>query len=206
MLESYLTGLMVCGGIIVAIGAQNAYVLGQAIRREHHWWVAGLCMGADILLFSAGMFGLSTLVMAYPVALDVFRWLGVGFLFWLAVVATWRAVLGREQLKSKKSADSRLRVVVATTLAVTLLNPQVYLDTLLLVPAVGSQQPHPYGFLAGAGSASVLWFGLLAWGGAMLAPVLARPLAWRVIDGVIATMMAAIALHLVFNGIKLATV
>ncbi len=206
MLESYLTGLMVCGGIIVAIGAQNAYVLGQAIRREHHWWVAGLCMGADILLFSAGMFGLSTLVMAYPVALDVFRWLGVGFLFWLAVVATWRAVLGREQLKSKKSADSRLRVVVATTLAVTLLNPQVYLDTLLLVPAVGSQQPHPYGFLAGAGSASVLWFGLLAWGGAMLAPVLARPLAWRVIDGVIATMMAAIALHLVFNGIQLATV
>ncbi len=206
MLESYLTGLVVCGGIIVAIGAQNAYVLGQAIRREHHWWVAGLCMGADILLFSAGMFGLSTLVMAYPVALDVFRWLGVGFLFWLAVVATWRAVLGREQLKSKKSADSRLRVVVATTLAVTLLNPQVYLDTLLLVPAVGSQQPHPYGFLAGAGSASVLWFGLLAWGGAMLAPVLARPLAWRVIDGVIATMMAAIALHLVFNGIQLATV
>ncbi len=206
MLESYLTGLVVCGGIIVAIGAQNAYVLGQAIRREHHWWVAGLCMGADILLFSAGMFGLSTLVMAYPVALDVFRWLGVGFLFWLAVVATWRAVLGREQLKSKKSADSRLRVVVATTLAVTLLNPQVYLDTLLLVPAVGSQQPHPYGFLAGAGSASVLWFGLLAWGGAMLAPVLVRPLAWRVIDGVIATMMAAIALHLVFNGIQLATV
>ncbi len=206
MLESYLTGLMVCGGIIVAIGAQNAYVLGQAIRREHHWWVAGLCMGADILLFSAGMFGLSTLVMAYPVALDVFRWLGVGFLFWLAVVATWRAVLGREQLKSKKSADSRLRVVVATTLAVTLLNPQVYLDTLLLVPAVGAQQSHPYGFLAGAGSASVLWFGLLAWGGAMLAPVLARPLAWRVIDGVIATMMAAIALHLVFNGIQLATV
>jgi len=206
VLESYLTGLVVCGGIIVAIGAQNAYVLGQAIRREHHWWVAGLCMGADILLFSAGMFGLSTLVMAYPVALDVFRWLGVGFLFWLAVVATWRAVLGREQLKSKKSADSRLRVVVATTLAVTLLNPQVYLDTLLLVPAVGSQQPHPYGFLAGAGSASVLWFGLLAWGGAMLAPVLARPLAWRVIDGVIATMMAAIALHLVSNGIQLATV
>ncbi|MDC0661613.1 LysE/ArgO family amino acid transporter [Marinobacter sp. SS21] len=206
MLESYLTGLIVCGGIIVAIGAQNAYVLGQAVRREHHWWVAGLCMSSDILLFSAGMFGMSALLLTYPVALDVLRWLGVGFLLWLAVVATWRAVLGRVQLKSGQSGGSRLRSVVATTLAVTLLNPQVYLDTLLLVPAVGAQQSEPFGFLAGASSASVLWFGLLAWSGAMLAPILARPLAWRIIDGVIATMMAAIALHLVVNGIQLAVV
>lgn len=201
MLESYLTGLLVCGGIIVAIGAQNAYVLGQAIRREHHWWVAGLCMSSDVILFSAGMFGMSALLMAYPATLEMLRWLGVGFLLWLAMVASWRALGNRVRLKSGESAGTDLKVVVATTLAVTLLNPQVYLDTLLLVPAVGAQQSDPYGFLAGASSASVLWFGLLAWGGSVLAPVLARPLAWRIIDGLIAVMMGAIAMHLAFNGI-----
>ncbi|MDX1756536.1 MAG: LysE/ArgO family amino acid transporter [Marinobacter sp.] len=202
MLESYLTGLLVCGGIIVAIGAQNAYVLGQAIRRQHHWWVAGLCMGADVLLFSAGMFGVSALLMAYPASLEVLRWLGVGFLAWLAVLALWRTLGGRAQLRSGDSAGNSRTVVVATTLAVTLLNPQVYLDTLLLVPAVGAQQSEPYGFLAGASSASVLWFGLLAWGGAALAPVLAKPVAWRMIDGAIAAMMGGIALHLALNGIN----
>ncbi|MDX1457522.1 MAG: LysE/ArgO family amino acid transporter [Marinobacter sp.] len=201
MLESYLTGLLVCGGIIVAIGAQNAYVLGQAIRREHHWWVAGLCMSSDVILFSAGMFGMSALLMAYPATLEMLRWLGVGFLLWLAMLASWRALGNRVRLKSGESAGTDLKVVVATTLAVTLLNPQVYLDTLLLVPAVGAQQSDPYGFLAGASSASVLWFGLLAWGGSVLAPVLARPLAWRIIDGLIAVMMGAIAMHLAFNGI-----
>ena len=80
MFESYLTGLVVCGGIIVAIGAQNAYVLSQAIRREHHWWSAGLCMTSDILLFTLGMFGVSAALMAMPEALDVLRWLGVAFL------------------------------------------------------------------------------------------------------------------------------
>ena len=201
MLESYLTGLLVCGGIIVAIGAQNAYVLGQAIRREHHWWVAGLCMSSDVILFSAGMFGMSALLMAYPATLEMLRWLGVGFLLWLAMLASWRALGNRVRLNSGESAGTDLKVVVATTLAVTLLNPQVYLDTLLLVPAVGAQQSDPYGFLAGASSASVLWFGLLAWGGSVLAPVLARPLAWRIIDGLIAVMMGAIAMHLAFNGI-----
>lgn len=201
MLESYLTGLLVCGGIIVAIGAQNAYVLGQAIRREHHWWVAGVCMSSDVILFSAGMFGMNALLMAYPATLEMLRWLGVGFLLWLAMLASWRALGNRVRLKSGESAGTDLKVVVATTLAVTLLNPQVYLDTLLLVPAVGAQQSDPYGFLAGASSASVLWFGLLAWGGSVLAPVLARPLAWRVIDGLIAVMMGAIAMHLAFNGI-----
>ena len=84
MFESYLTGLVVCGGIIVAIGAQNAYVLSQAIRREHHWWSAGLCMTSDILLFTLGMFGVSAALMAMPEALDVLRWLGVAFLGLLA--------------------------------------------------------------------------------------------------------------------------
>lgn len=201
MLTSYLTGLIVCGGIIVAIGAQNAYILGQAIRREHHWTCAGICMGADILLFTAGMFGVNAALTAVPEALEVLRWLGVVFLSWLAALAFFRVFRGRHVLDADNRAVSSSRAVILTTLAVTLLNPQVYLDTLLLIPAIGAQQPSAVGFVAGTSSASVLWFGLLAFSGAALSPWLAKPRAWRVIDGVIGAMMAAIAIHLASNGL-----
>jgi L-lysine exporter family protein LysE/ArgO len=196
MLESYITGFIVCGGIIIAIGAQNAYVLGQAIRREHHWWSAGICMLSDILLFSLGMFGVNAALMAMPEALEVLRWLGVVFLGWLAVQAFVRVGRGRNVLKAESLRGKSLRGVVLTTLAVTLLNPQVYLDTLLLIPAIGAQQPDAISFVAGASSASVVWFGGLAWAGSALAPVLSKPLAWRIIDGLIGVMMALIALQL----------
>ncbi len=202
MLTSYLTGLLVCGGIIIAIGAQNAYILGQAIRREHHWYCAGICMTADILLFTAGMFGVNAALMAVPEALDVMRWLGVAFLSWLALLAFARAAKGRDALDSRKADVSSLRTVVLTTLAVTLLNPQVYLDTLLLIPAIGAQQASPLVFVAGASSASVMWFCLLAFGGAALSPWLSSPMSWRFIDGAIGSMMAIIAFHLASNGLS----
>ena len=201
MLESYLTGLIVCCGIIVAIGAQNSYLLSQAIRREHHWWSAGLCIVADITLFTLGMFGISAALMAMPDALEILRWLGVAFLGWLAIQSFVRASRGRAVLEAGEVTKRSLKAVVFTTLAVTLLNPQVYLDTLLLIPAIGAQQEDATTFVAGASSASILWFGLLAWGGSALAPILSRPLAWRIIDGVIGIMMAAIALHLTFSGL-----
>jgi len=201
VLESYLTGLVVCGGIIVAIGAQNAYVLSQAIRREHHWWSAGLCMASDVILFTLGMFGVSAALMAMPQALELLRWLGVAFLGWLALQALVRASRGRAALEAGEVTRRSLKGVLFTTLAVTLLNPQVYLDTLLLIPAVGAQQEEPTSFVAGASSASILWFGGLAWSGSALAPVLSRPTAWRVIDGVIGLMMAAIALQLAIGGL-----
>lgn len=201
MLTSYLTGLVVCGGIIIAIGAQNAYILGQAIRREHHWLSAGICMGADIFLFTAGMLGVNAALLAVPEALEILRWLGVMFLGWLAVVAFARVYRGRQGLDARTRTESSARAVVLTTLAVTLLNPQVYLDTLLLIPAIGAQQSSSVGFIAGASSASVLWFGLLASVGAGLSPWLAKPQAWRFIDAIIGAMMAAIAIHLAANGL-----
>ncbi|MFO7527602.1 MAG: LysE/ArgO family amino acid transporter [Marinobacter sp.] len=201
MFESYLTGLVVCGGIIVAIGVQNAYVLSQAIRREHHWWSAGLCMASDVILFTLGMFGVSAALMAMPQALELLRWLGVAFLGWLALQALVRASRGRVALEAGEVARRSLKGVLFTTLAVTLLNPQVYLDTLLLIPAVGAQQEDATSFVAGASSASILWFGGLAWCGSALAPVLSRPAAWRIIDGVIGLMMAAIAMQLAIGGL-----
>lgn len=196
MLESYLTGLLVCGGIIMAIGAQNAYVLGLATRRHYHWWSAGLCMAADLALLTLGVFGVGALLLAMPATLETMRWAGVAFLGWLAFHALRRALTGRQGLGLAGGEVRGLRQVVLVTLAVTLLNPQVYLDTLLLIPAVGAQQSSAATFLAGAGTASVLWFSLLAWGGAALSTWLSRPLAWRLIDGGIGLMMAAIALRL----------
>ncbi|EWH02889.1 LysE/ArgO family amino acid transporter [Halomonas sp. BC04] len=201
MLESYLTGLIVCGGIIIAIGAQNAYVLGLAVRREHHWWSAGLCMGTDVVLLTAGMFGVSAILLTLPSAMEAMRWLGVAFLSWLAAQAFYRAATGREALAASKEGGRSLKHVLIATLAVTILNPQVYLDTLLLIPAIGAQQESATTFVAGASTASILWFSLLAWGGALLSPWLSRPLAWRLIDGVIGLMMAAVALHLIRNGV-----
>jgi L-lysine exporter family protein LysE/ArgO len=117
VLESYLTGLIVCGGIIVAIGAQNAYLLSQAIRREHHWWSAGLCMVADITLFTLGMFGISAALMAMPEALEILRWLGVAFLGWLAIQSFVRAGRGRAALEAGEVTKRSLKAVVFTTLA-----------------------------------------------------------------------------------------
>ena len=201
MLESYLTGLLVCGGIIVAIGAQNAYVLSQAIRQEHHWWAAGLCMLSDVVLFSAGMLGVSAALVAVPQALEVLRWLGVVFLGWLTLQALVRACSGRDRLQAGEVKARSLKGVLFTTLAATLLNPQVCLDTLLLIPAIGAQQESASTFVVGASSASILWFGGLAWGGSALSPILSRPLAWRIIDGLIGLMMAGIALHLAISGL-----
>ena len=136
-----------------------------------------------------------------PEALDVLRWLGVAFLGLLAGQAFYRVLRGRASLEAGEARRSTVKGVILTTLAVTLLNPQVYLDTLLLIPAVGAQQQDPATFVAGASSASVLWFGALAWAGSRLAPWLARPAAWRVIDGVIGLMMAAIAIQLAAGGL-----
>lgn len=196
MWESYLTGLLVCGGIIMAIGAQNAYILGLAIRREYHWWSAGLCMSADIILLTAGMFGVSAFLLTMPSALEAMRWVGVVFLSWLAAQALFRAVSGRKGLSAEAGKARSLTKVIVATLAVTVLNPQVYLDTLLLIPAIGAQQESAGVFVAGASTASILWFSLLAWGGAALSPWLSKPIAWRIIDGLIGLMMAGIAVHL----------
>jgi len=202
VLTSYLTGLIVCGGIIVAIGAQNAYILGQAIRREHHWTCVGICMTADILLFTLGMLGVSAALLAVPEAMEVLRWLGVAFLGWLAAVAFFNVIRGRQGLDAENRVETSLKAVVLTTLAVTLLNPQVYLDTLLLIPSIGAQQGSQIAFFAGASTASVLWFGMLGLAGATLSPWLARPVAWRYIDGAIGSMMAVIAIHLATNGLQ----
>lgn len=196
MLESYVTGFVLNGSLVASIGAQNAYVLGQAIRRQHHWWSAGLCMGCDVLLLAAGVVGISAMLLALPGTVEVMRWLGVAFLAVLGTQAFHRALMGLDRLVSTGGwVRSRDQVLLATA-GVTLLNPQVYLETLLVIPAVGIQLPCASAFMVGAISSSIAWFTLLAWGGAALAPWLSRPVAWRVIESITVVMMVGIAAYL----------
>lgn len=198
MWQSYLNGLLVAAGLIVAIGAQNAFVLAQSLRREHHLPTAALCVLCDALLVSAGVFGLAALLAQNPTLLAVARWGGAAFLLWLGSQALLRA-LRPQALQQTDSGPKSRRAVLLAALAVTLLNPHVYLDTVLLIGSLGAQQTEPGAYALGAASASALWFFTLALGAAWLAPWLARPTTWRLLDLAVAAMMFGVAIQLLFG-------
>ncbi|MGM3388789.1 LysE/ArgO family amino acid transporter [Stutzerimonas stutzeri] len=198
MWQSYFNGLIVTAGLIVAIGAQNAFVLAQSLRREHHLPVAALCILCDIILVSVGVFGLAAVLARSPLLLEITRWGGATFLLYYGVVALRRAARPQSLKEDERNGSRPLRRVLLAALAVTLLNPHVYLDTVLLIGTLGAQQPEPGAYTLGAASASTMWFMILALGGAWLAPWLARPLTWRLIDLGVAAMMFAVAAQLIF--------
>jgi len=197
MWQSYLNGLLVAAGLIMAIGTQNAFVLAQSLRREHHLPVAALCVVCDALLVAAGVFGLANLLAQNPMLLATARWGGAAFLLWYGSLALRRAC-SRQSLKHSDGTGLRSRrAVLLSALAVTLLNPHVYLDTVLLIGSLGAQQTVPGAYVVGAASASLLWFTTLAVGAAWLAPWLARPATWRLLDLLVAVMMFSVAAQLI---------
>ncbi len=199
MWQSYLNGLLVAFGLIMAIGAQNAFVLAQSLRREHHLPVAMLCVLCDAILVAAGVFGLATVLAQNPTLLAIARWGGAVFLIWYASKALIRAC-SQQSLQHAEGQGQRSRqAVLLSALAVTLLIPHVHLDTVLLIGSLGAQQTMPGAYVAGAASASALWFFTLALGAAWLAPWLARPNTWRMLDLMVAVMMFAVAAQLILG-------
>lgn len=199
MWQSYVNGLLVAAGLIIALGAQNAFVLAQSLRREHHLPVALLCVICDALLVAAGVFGLAALLAQSPVLLGVARWGGAAFLLWYGAQALLRACRPQALAQAASTGMRSRRAVLLSALAVTLLNPHVYLDTVLLIGSLGAQQTVPGAYAVGAASASLIWFFCLALGAAWLAPWLARPSTWRLIDLAVAVMMLSIAWQLLSN-------
>ncbi|MBM7061663.1 amino acid transporter [Pseudomonas sp. UL073] len=197
MWQSYLNGVLIAAGLIIAIGAQNAFVLAQSLRREHHLPVAALCVLCDAVLVAAGVFGLATLLAQSPLLLGVARWGGVLFLLWYGAKALRRALSPAALAEAAQAGPRSRRAVLLTTLAVTLLNPHVYVDTVLLIGSLGAQQAVPGAYALGAASASLVWFFTLALGAAWLAPVLARPATWRLLDLGVALMMFSVAWQLI---------
>ncbi len=203
MFTSALAGFAASVVLIVAIGAQNAFVLRQGLRREHVLPVVLVCAVSDLLLILAGIAGLGAVVTARPVAVEVVRWVGAAFLAGYAVLAAKRA-LRPGALRPTDRDPATLRATLLTCLALTYLNPHVYLDTVLLLGSVAQQHPHRWIFGAGAAAASLVWFAALGLGARRLAPILARPAAWRVLDGLIAVVMLAIAVSLPLQDIAVA--
>lgn len=183
--------------LIVAIGAQNAFVLRQGIARTHHWPVAALCALSDLVLIAAGAAGLGTLIVRNPGIAQAARWGGAVFLAVYAAMALGRA-LRPGTLRAAPDRRMSLRTALATAAAFTWLNPHVYLDTVVLLGTLGATHGASgrWWFAAGAGLGSIAWFSLLAAAGPLLAPLFARPGAWRALDLVIAAVMALIALQL----------
>jgi|SRR5690606_15735983 len=199
MWQSYFNGLGLSAGLIIAIGAQNLFVLAQGLRREHPLAVALVCAACDALLVCAGVFGLARALAASPLVLEIARWGGALFLLVYAVGALRRAWQPQAMAVETSQPVSRQRVVLAT-LAVSLLNPHVYLDTVVLLGSLGANQTMPGAFAAGAVSTSLLWFCVLALGAARLSPWLARPTLWRWINLLVALVLLAIAVQLVVGG------
>lgn len=221
---TYLAGLGLGLSLIVAIGAQNVFVLRQGLRREHIGVVVLICAVSDALLIALGVSGMGAAIASRPWLETSARWAGAAFLLGYAVLAARRAWHGGETLRAddaegtggaggdaapadsvpgsaragvRLAASPRVRAVAVTALALTWLNPHVYLDTVLLLGSVaGAYGDARWLFAAGAITGSILWFTGLGYGARLLGGVLDRPGAWRVLDGVIALVMAVLALTL----------
>ncbi len=198
MLASTASGLALGLSLIVAIGAQNLFVLRQGIRREHALAVALVCAASDAILIAVGVSGLGAVLHAVPWLIDAVRWAGAVFLAVYAVLAARRSLRPGARVEHLR-AGAPLLPVLLTCLALTWLNPHVYLDTVFLLGSVANTHgAHRWWFAAGAMAASLLWFSALALGARYLARWLATPQAWRVLDGVIAVVMMALAVSLVW--------
>jgi L-lysine exporter family protein LysE/ArgO len=200
----FLSGFVLSAALILAIGAQNAFVLRQGLRREHVGAIVLFCAIADAALIAAGVAGLGATLERLPGLTAALTLGGTLFLGWYGIGALRRALRPPGGLEADRRGEAlSLGAALARTAAFTLLNPHVYLDTVLLVGAVGASQP-PGGqpaFVAGAGLASALWFAALGYGARLLAPLFARPAAWRVLDGLVGTTMLVIAGGLARHGL-----
>lgn len=193
MLTTALAGMLTGLALIVSIGAQNAFLLRQALRREHVVPVVLICIAADGLLISLGTVGIGALVSQHPGLVRVVTWVGAAYLVGFGLFSLRRAA--RPAALSASAPASRGSVVL-TTLALTFLNPHVYLETVLMLGSIANGFDQRWAFAVGAMVGSVLWFTGLGFGGRLLAGPLGRPRTWRVVDGAVGVMMLALAVRL----------
>jgi len=204
MITPFIQGFGTGGGLIVAIGAQNAFVLSQSVRRNHHLIIALICIFCDAIFITAGVAGFGQAVSSNPVLSQWVAFGGAGFLLfygWGALCSAWRG----GSLETDNQAERSVRAAIITTLAVTLLNPHFYLDTVIVLGGISSQfvdQSRLF-FWAGAVSASTLWFISLSLGGQLLAPLFKKQISWRILDTVVCITMWTIAIALIRHGAML---
>ena len=199
LLAVFATGFLTTMTLIAAIGAQNAFVLRQGIRREHVLPVVALCTVSDLVLIAAGIAGFGAIVAAHPDVITVSKLGGAAFLIGYGLLAAKRS-LRPSALTPADAAPARLAGVLTTCLALTFLNPHVYLDTVVLLGALANE--HRDGrwlFGVGAVAASAVWFTSLGYGATRLSRLFAKPMTWRVLDAAIAATMLALGTYLALS-------
>jgi L-lysine exporter family protein LysE/ArgO len=196
MSSPLILGFIASFTLIAAIGAQNAFVLRQGIRREHVLPVVALCTVSDIALIAAGIAGVGALISAHPGALNIAKFGGAAFLVGYGLLAARRA-WRPSALTPSESAPARLIDVLLTCAALTFLNPHVYLDTVVLLGALANEhRDERWMFGVGAVTGSAVWFVSLGLGARRLAGLFAAPVTWRVLDGLIAATMITLGVSL----------
>lgn len=194
-----VVGFLASFALIAAIGAQNAFVLRQGIRREHVLPVVAMCTVSDIVLIAAGIAGVGALITAHPNAVNVAKFGGAAFLIGYGLLAAKRA-WRPSALTPSDAAPARLGAVLITCAALTFLNPHVYLDTVVLLGTLANESGDGrWLFGVGAVTASAVWFTSLGLGARRLAGLFATPSTWRILDGIIAVMMLALGLTLALS-------
>jgi L-lysine exporter family protein LysE/ArgO len=194
-LSDTLSGFALGLSLILAIGAQNAFVLRCGLRQSHIFIVCLACAMSDAILITMGILGFGTVLKAMPYLVDAFRYGGAAFLLLYGARSAWSAWRGDSSLLAEGHTDD-LIAVVGTSLALTWLNPHVYLDTVILLGSIANQSESRTGFGVGATAASFFFFFSLGYGAKFLAPYFQRPQAWRILDIIITMVMWAIAFSL----------
>jgi len=195
---TFATGFALSAALIMAIGAQNLFVLRQGLKREHVGLVVLFCSCADALLISAGVGGVGAILGAMPQLSLGLTVGGAAFLGWYGIEA-FRRMASPEAMQVTQQGGISLQRAIGTTAAFTFLNPHVYLDTVLLMGTAGAAQSsvlRPV-FVAGAATASVAWFAALGYGARVLSPLFVHPAAWRVLDGIVGITMLTLAASLI---------
>ena len=197
--SAFTTGFALSATLIIAIGAQNAFVLRQGIRKEHVAPIVAFCALAGFVLMGAGVLGLASVLGNSPALVALLTAAGSGFLVWYGVRALRRASMPQSLRAANGVKPLSLGNALAQAAGFTLLNPHVYLDTVLLVGSIGTRQPPDMRvwFVGGAACASGVWFTTLGYGARLLAPIFARPRAWQVLDTLVGLTMLTLAVVLI---------
>lgn len=200
MLHTYLQGFAIGLSLIVAIGAQNAFVLKQGLKKQAVFWVCFVCAFSDSILVVLGITGFATVIQLYPELVGFAKWAGAVFLVWYGLQHAIQAFQANQSLHASSQNEIQLSKIIIVCLALTWLNPHVYLDTVILIGSISTQfeQTKLY-FALGVITASWFFFFSLGYGARVLIPVFANPKAWKVLDGVIALIMWSIAISLIMT-------
>ena len=200
MLHTYLQGFAIGLSLIVAIGAQNAFVLKQGLKKQAVFWVCFVCALSDSILVVLGITGFATVIQLYPELVGFAKWAGAVFLVWYGLQHAIQAFQANQSLHASSQNEIQLSKIIIVCLALTWLNPHVYLDTVVLIGSISTQfeQTKLY-FALGVITASWLFFFSLGYGARVLIPVFANPKAWKVLDVVIALIMWSIAISLMMS-------